>query len=391
MHILHLTPYYAPSYALGGVVRAVEGMAHALITRGHRITVLTTDALNQAHGRIHTHDEWLNGVQVRRVANVSTTLRGRLNLSTPVGMGRMAQTLLHDVDVLHVHEFRTIENLLVTRHAYEQGIPIVLSPHGTLATHTGQSLLKQTWDSALSPYVAKHIRAIVALTEHEKSDSLRLWQQSGHVPTPDITVIPNGVNLHDFAHLPDAGVYRQKWGLGAERVVLFLGRLHPRKGAHILLRAFLQANMPNTRLILAGPDDGLGETLRQHADERVVMTGYLDGQDRLGALCVADVFVLPAIGEGLSMATLEAMACGIPVIISPECYLPIVAEVGAGVIVEPQVGLLAQALETLMSDDATRANMGAKARELVENYFTWERVGAQLEAVYDGLISPSKF
>jgi glycosyltransferase involved in cell wall biosynthesis len=389
MHILHLTPYYAPAYAFGGVIRAVEGMAHALVSRGHRITVLTTDALNQANERIHTHDEWLKGVRVRRVPNVSTTLRGRLNLSIPIGMGRMAQELLHDVDILHVHEFRTIENLLVTRHAFQKGIPIVLSPHGTLATHTGQRVLKQAWDRLLSPQVAQHISAIVALTDHEKKDSLHLWQQFHY--TPKITVIPNGVNLGDFSQLPNADVYRQKWGLGDGRVVLFLGRLHPRKGAHILLEAFLQANMPNTRLLLAGPDDGLGDILRQQADERVILTGYLEGQDRLGALRVADVFVLPAIGEGLSMATLEAMACGIPVIISPECYLPMVAEVGAGVIVEPHTQALVGALRDVLADDAKRAVMGTKAHELVEQYFTWERVVAQLEAVYGELISPSKF
>ena len=83
MHILHLTPYYAPAYAFGGVTRSVEGMTRALARRGHRVTVLTTDALDQTSRTDAPSDEMLNGVHVLRVRNLSPFLRGRLNLSTP--------------------------------------------------------------------------------------------------------------------------------------------------------------------------------------------------------------------------------------------------------------------------------------------------------------------
>ena len=138
--------------------------------------------------------------------------------------------------------------------------------------------------------------------------------------------------------------FRTRYGLGDATVCLFMGRLHPRKGVEVLVRAFKQANIANTRLVIAGPDEGMLALLQAIKDDRTIMTGYLDGQERLAALAAADIFCLPATGEGLSMAALEALAAGLPAILSPGCNLPEVAQYGAGLIVEPQVEPLAAAL-----------------------------------------------
>ncbi len=109
MNILHVTPYYAPAYAFGGVTRAVEGMARALVRHGHTVTVLTTDALTPTERCTDPADEMRDGVRVLRARNLFK--RGTLNLSTPIGL----RGLLRDLtpDVIHCHEFRTVENLLL--------------------------------------------------------------------------------------------------------------------------------------------------------------------------------------------------------------------------------------------------------------------------------------
>ncbi|MBZ0288250.1 MAG: glycosyltransferase, partial [Anaerolineae bacterium] len=137
--ILHVTPYYTPAYAFGGVVRSVEGMARALARRGHEVTVLTTDAGDQ-HRRLEapTH-ETLAGVQVIRARNLSPLLRGRFNLSTSLHLRRLAHDAVAAADVIHLHEFRTVENLLITPGLEK---PLLLSPHGTLTISTGRSVLK---------------------------------------------------------------------------------------------------------------------------------------------------------------------------------------------------------------------------------------------------------
>ena len=198
--------------------------------------------------------------------------------------------------------------------------------------------------------------------------------------------MPNGVNPDEFANLQGREPFRTRYGLGDAPVCLFLGRLHPRKGVDVLVRAFREANIPGARLVIAGPDEGMLPTLQPLLDERMVVTGYLDSAERLAALTAADLFCLPATGEGLSMAALEAMAAGLPVILSPGCNLPEAAEAGAGLVVEPQVEPLAAALRSLLPDAERRLFMGAAGRALVRERFTWAAVAAQLERVYENLV-----
>ncbi len=383
MNILHLTPYYAPAYAFGGVTRAVEGMARALVARGHRVTVLTTDALSQTERYHGARDAVQDGVRVVRVPNRSLALRGRLNLSTPLGMRRIAADLLADCDVLHVHEFRTAENLLVTPVAARLRVSMALSPHGTLTLSTGRGTLKSAWDRLLSPGVALRFAAVVGLTVQEADEARAAWQSFGIDPAQKrFAVVPNGVSADEFAHLPNPAAFRQRFGLGDAPVCLFLGRLHARKGVKVLVRAFRQIDNQDARLLLVGPDEGMLPTLKPLLDDRMVVTGYLGGVDRLAALAAADVFCLPATGEGLSMAALEALAAGVPVILSPGCNLPEVAQFGAGLVVAPEVAPLARALSGLLADADRRAAMSAAARRLVRERFTWETVAERLESVY---------
>ncbi len=383
MNVVQLTPYYAPAYAFGGVTRAVEGLARALVARGHSVTVLTTDALSQTERYSGSFDtiSVADGVRVVRVPNRSVWLRGRLNLSTPLSMGRAARDLLASADLLHVHEFRTVENLIVTPIAAQRGVPVVLSPHGTLSLTTGRSALKSAWDRLLSPSVARRIATVVGLTAAEADEARAAWAAFG-VSATRFAVVPNGVDPAEFVDLSGREAFRARYGLGDAPVCLFMGRLQARKGADVLIEAFQRANVAGARLVIVGPDEGMLPALRQLADERVIFTGYLSGADRLAALAAADVFCLPATGEGLSMAALEALAAGLPAILSPGCNLPEVGTSGAGLIVDPLVEPLAAALRDLLTDGDRRAALGAAARALVRDHFTWDSAAASMEVVY---------
>lgn len=381
MNVLHATPYYAPAYAFGGVVRAVEGMATTLATRGHNVSVLTTDALSQTERYTGALETVENGVRVLRSRNLSVWLRGRANLSTPFGMRQIARDLITWADVIHCHEFRTAENLLVTPLAAKQHKPLVLSPHGTLTTSTGRGILKVWWDRLLSPAVARRFHSVIGLTTAELNDVKSLWAQFG--AHAEFAVVPNGVDPDAFHQTTGDNTFRAQWGIGErEKVVLFLGRLHIRKGVDVLIKAFKAANLPDSRLVIAGPDEGMLPVITPMLDERIIVTGYLDSEARRAALAAADLFALPATGEGLSMAVLEAMATGLPVLISPGCNLPEVATYTAGSIVEPQVEPLKQALQSMFGDEKRLSEMGTQARQLVLERFTWARVAEQLEDVY---------
>ncbi len=209
------------------------------------------------------------------------------------------------------------------------------------------------------------------------------------MPFPGATIIPNGV----AADFTVSGDLRPLYHLGDGPIVLFLGRLHERKGLQFLIPAFSQIiqAIPASRLLVVGPDSGMLESMRilvaqLGIADRVTFTGMLTGADQRAALATADVFVLPAVGEGLSMAVLEAMAAGLPVIVTPGCNLPDVETRGAGLLVERAVEPLAAALRTLLTDADRRKAMGEQGRAWVRESFTWPAIAAQTEALYKQLV-----
>lgn len=380
MKILHLAPYFAPAYSYGGVVSAAQGLATAQAVLNHAVSALTTDTLTPTE-RLPRLFEMIDGVTIYRCRNQWGALR-RLNLSSPVRMGATFDNI--PADVIHCHELRTVENLIVTPRAAARKLPIILSPHGTLPLGTGRSTIKRGWDRAFGKGLAARFGGIIALTENEAADARQLWESSG-LTAPPIAVIPNGVTLPETwrfkvrpYHVPYEGSFN----------LLFLGRLHERKGVQLLIPAFARAALPNARLIIAGPDEGMLRTLQKLAAEcgvadRVVFAGYVSGRAREALIAGADLFVLPAEGEGLSMSALEAMAAGVPVILTPGCNLPEAEHRGAGVIVPRKVEALSGAITSLMSDPARRARAGIAARAWMGEAFGWGAVAARVIGFYE--------
>lgn len=395
MRILHVTPYYAPAWAFGGVCRAVAGLAGAQVRAGHTVFVLTTDALSP-RAKIRRAREVLDGVQVMRRPNLAPVLRRALNLSTPAGFGRALARLAGscDLSVIHCHELRTSETLLAARAGEARAIPLVLSPHGTLPLGTGRTWAKRLWDGVASRSLLPRFAQVIALTAGEKADVLALWSRHGlSLPSDRVSVVPNGVDPEAFAALPPRVEAREHLTGGTGPVVLFLGRLSPRKELPLLLAAFaiVVRRLPAARLIVAGPDEGAGGAVaaavrRLGLGGHVVTTGMLTGKERLAALAAADVFALPAVGEGFPVAALEALACGVPALLSPECGFSRCEQAGAGLTVVRTVEAWAAALESLLTDEDRRAGMGARGRALVHEEFTWSGIAPRVALAYERAI-----
>lgn len=392
MKILHVIPYYAPAWTYGGSVRAAADLTRALAAEGHSVYVLTTDTLSSTE-RIPAHHEAIAGVHVFRVRNLSNRLRGKINLSSPVGMARLAEQLIekHRIEVVHCHELRTVENVQVAPIANRMRVPLVVSPHGTLPYDTGRPVIKQTWDRLLGANLLPRFDRVIALTQTEVEQARAIWYTQG-LPAW-CSIVPNGIHLSDFDNLPARGPFRARWKLGSGPVVLFLGRLHERKGVQFLIPAFADTvtHTPDARLLVAGPDEGMLNTLKAQVKEynltgRVIFTGMLAGEDKLAALAASDLFALPAVGEGFSMAVLEAMACGLPVLLTPGCNFPEVIDNGAGIVVGREVAALSGGLRALLADSSRREAMGRAARQMIQTRYTWPQVVAQLIEVYRAVI-----
>lgn len=194
--------------------------------------------------------------------------------------------------------------------------------------------------------------------------------------------IPNGIFLDEIGPLPPKGSFSsQHSALAGRRYVLFLSRLHTKKGLDYLVDAYarLAPAWPDVDLVIAGPDDGAEAALRSAIANhglgtRVHLVGGLYGRDKIEALSDAACFCLPSRQEGFSVAITEALACGAPVVISRECHFPEVASAGAGTVVDLDADAVAAALSAILADTAMAGAMGAAGRALVEQRFTWPAI-----------------
>ena len=189
---------------------------------------------------------------------------------------------------------------------------------------------------------------------------------------------------------PKEEFQRRYPALDGKETILFLGRLHPKKGLDILTKAFAEIahTRSNVHLVIVGPDEvGYRSKMQQELQNRgaasmATFTGPLGGRDKLAAFSAADIFVLPSYSEVLGLTVIEAMACGLPVIISRQCYFPEVAEANAGLVIDTDPTQLAQALLRLIGEPQLRRDMGKRGQALVSQRYTWDKVADQMQQLY---------
>ena len=200
------------------------------------------------------------------------------------------------------------------------------------------------------------------------------------VPSARVVVLPNGVALDEVPNLSKQAQRAIYSSSDAEFLVLYLGRLHPKKRCADLLLAVHQLTEGgyNLRVLIAGPDDdkSYANHLRSLAstlglNSRVRFLGSVSGMRKWELLFASDVLSLPSESEGFSNSVLEAMACGTPVIITPGCNFPEIASDGAGKVVEVGVAPLRDALRHYIDNISLLRRHGIKARELIHSKFDW--------------------
>jgi poly(glycerol-phosphate) alpha-glucosyltransferase len=178
---------------------------------------------------------------------------------------------------------------------------------------------------------------------------------------------------------------------GDRKKLLFLGRIHPKKGLSELLKAWAKAQsqkpeaLSNWELLIAGWDDGGHEAgLRELAGDSVEFVGSKYGEEKERLLREVDAFVLPSFSEGLPMSVLEAWSFGLPAVMTDFCNLPAGFAAEAAIRVEPDTDSIFQGLEKLAAmPEGERADMGIRGRNLVEEKFTWPKVAKEMRQVYE--------
>lgn len=316
----------------------------------------------------------------------STPRGGKLESLSGAAAAATLAGLAREYDYFHLHGVWESALVRAGRAAQGAGIPYCIAPHGMLDPYClTQSALKKRIALLISHRRMLNAAAFLHTLNADERDLLKPLD----LRCP-MEVIPNGVFLEEIDPLPAPGGFRAKHPeLGGDPYILFLSRLHHKKGLDYLADAFAAVlkTVPNARLVVAGPDGGEQAPFEARVrslgiESRTHVIGPIYGRDKVSLLVDAAVFCLPSRQEGFSMAITEAMACGIPVVVSPECHFPEVAEAGAGHIAMLDAGRTAEALVRVLSDPPAARAMGVAGRKLVVDRFTWERVAERCAAAY---------
>ncbi len=295
--------------------------------------------------------------------------------------------VIGDIDLLHLHQIWDYPIFSAARLAIERGKPYVVTPHGIFAQPWRYSSpKKRLYLKCMAMPFLRRAACLHAVSPAE----IKGFQNLG-IKVP-YTVIPNGVRLEEFFHLPEHDEAERIWpSLSGRLVVLFLGRLSPEKGLNPLVSSWSSVlrKCPRAILILAGPDykghkASVARLIKKYGlGETIMMPGLLCGEKKKAVLGRADIYVQPSFSEGFSSSILEALACAKPCVITPGCNFPEVAEVGAGEVVKPVSGLLSSSIIKLLSmTHQERQAMGEKGRKLVQEKYTWDIAARKMLMVY---------
>jgi glycosyltransferase involved in cell wall biosynthesis len=386
MKILHVIANLAPRY--GGPSKACWEMARAVAQLGHEVSIYTTN--QDGPGELEVplgQPVWQEGVEIRYFPIQPPRFWG-----TSLPLALALRQKIPAVDLAHIHSLYLFHNLVAGHYCRQNAIPYLVRPHGTL-----------------DPFIYRRHRRRKRLMEHlfehrniRKAAALHfttVQEQALAAPytfdTPGL-VVPLGIGADEFAAMPGPGSFRRRHPeIGDKRIILFFGRINFKKGLDILAQAFgsVGRRRQDVHLVIAGPDnEGWGAKVRTWLDEagmsaRATFTGMLLGPDKLAVLRDASMFVLPSYSENFGLAVIEAMAAGLPVIISDQVNIwPEVETAGAGRVIPCDATALAGQILELLTSPAAAAGMGQKGRALVEERFQWPRIAPRLAEAYVRII-----
>jgi glycosyltransferase involved in cell wall biosynthesis len=382
VHILHVSPSFYPAWAYGGIPRCAYELCRSLAALGHDVHAWTTDAYD-ATRRIEARSTTADGIHIRYFPNLSNHLAYHRQLYLPRGLRAYAHRHTGEFDVVHLHSHRHALQLLVGRAAHRAAVPYVFTGNGTVPSFERYVGIKHLVDLLGARAVLQRAAACIAVSEAERAHYV-----AAGVAAERVHVIPNGIRLEEYATLPARGGFRQRHQLGGGPLVVFVGKITPRKGVDVLLRA-LQRLPAEVQLAVVGNFMMPAEPMHQLARDlgvsaRVRFTGVLSGADKLAAYVDAEVVAYPSAGEIFGLVPFEGLMCGAPAVVCDDsgCGEMLAAAGGGSLVPYGNPEALAAALQDLLRDAERRARCVQNGQRYIRAHLSWDTIAARTLQLY---------
>ncbi len=240
-----------------------------------------------------------------------------------------------------MHGHRNPYNVFISHYARKYNIPYIVQAHGDIPRIIAWRRLKWLYDILFGYRLLRDASKVIALSEVEAEQ-----YRSMGVPEEKIAIIPNGIDLSEYAVLPSKGAYKRKFGIPEEKkIILYLGRIHKTKGIGLLIKAYTHLindrHCKDALLVIAGPDDGFLNEAKALANvlgvyNSIVFTGFISSEDKLKALVDADVFVTPSF-YGFPITFLDSARAVFSLFENVMERLPIVRRLNSNIVVLARV------------------------------------------------------
>jgi glycosyltransferase involved in cell wall biosynthesis len=382
MKILHVIPSVADVY--GGPSAAIRALVAAQSQIGSlEVTVAATDAAGP-NGSFRPEP----GHFACPFHLFPRTFSERWKYSRE--LGRWLNANASQFDVIHIHALWSYSSCAASRAAMRANVPYIIRPAGMLSEYSfsHRGLYKRAYRWLLEGKTIENAAGFHATSEGEATDIRRV------LPTANVKVISNGVDETAWNLVRDRSWLRQQLGVEETTpILLFLSRLHPKKGiVDYLLPAFEQLKTPAS-LVIAGGSDGHSPAFASQVAQQVNsmakrdsirLVGGIASEDRWRYFDGADLFVLPSHSENFGIVVAEAMARHCPVLITEGVQiLDQVRAAQCGEVVPLNVAQVAGAMERMLSDRNQLDSYGHAGREYAGKHFSWNSIAQQIQGFYE--------
>ena len=379
MRLLFVTPFYAPEYKFGGPTLKIAGLARRLDQRGHSVNVLTF------------HSERPRDCGVQQVDGVAVQyLRwaGRGLRQFPTS-SRLLRRAIVQADVAHFFGLYNLICPFAGHYASRFGVPFFVEPMGMSVPRVHGFARKRIYNRLITQRLFGNAAAVIATSELE-AEEIRASGMNANV-----VIRRNGIRLNERVAPDEIQTIRGKWGIDShQRVIGYFGRISAKKRLVELVEAFSRAEIGDAKLVIAGPVSepqyegrvrkAIGSSARRQS---IVLTGPMYGREYAAALRALDVFVLPSENENFGNAAGEAVAAGIPTLVTRQCGIAPIIHEQFGLAVDQGIENLRRGLEQIL-DPATRKRWSFDCRK-IEAALGWEQPVNEMIGLYEEAVKKS--
>ena len=372
-----------PPRIIGGLARHVEGLSRGLAALGHEVHVITLDFPGAPY------EEQEGSLYIHRVpVSVPAPSFHSWVLLFNHFFEKRAGQLAHEFgppDVLHIHDWLTVPAGVGAKHLLRT--PLVMTFHSTEASRSSNSpSAESAMVEGLEWWGSFEAARVIAVSGWMRSEILSRLK----TPGDKVEQIPNAVEPLKFAGPVDAKTARARWNVGeGQRMITAVGRLTKQKGFDDLIRAYpaIRSAVPGARLVIVGDGHMRAElesiAEREHVRDGTTFAGFVSDNELVTALRSSDVVVVPSHFEPFGIIALEAMASGVPLVVSRVGGLAEIVEDSVdGIEVEPNSpSAIAAATVRVLSDSELAARLSTRGLEKAKSY-SWENVAKRTLDVY---------